>query len=106
MKNAIKSMQEFEDFLNSELFTNSPFSRLSEADLEFFKVQLKFNDNGFPGGYWGDLAKTENLTDSELGDFVSSIFGVNKDKFLLCLHNFGTVNGTCYSRPHYNCRFC
>jgi len=103
MKTNIKNKKEFQDFLNSDLFTNSPFSRLNNDSLAFFKAQLKFDEDGFPQGYWGDLVKSENLTDSEVGDLVSSIFGFNKDKFLLGYNKKLSVSGNCMPYKNWSC---
>jgi len=101
----ITNFEQFQKFLDSSSFNDTAFSRLNDSDMSFFKVQLSFSEDGFPSGYWGDIVKNEDMSDSELGDFVSSIFGVDKDRFLKRYHYFGTMEGTCTSRPYFNCPY-
>jgi hypothetical protein len=102
----ITSAGEFAAFLVSLQFRDNPLARLSTDDLAFFAGQLKFSDTGFPGGYWGDVARNEKMSDAELAEFVAHTFGADKDEFEKCLHWFGTMDGTCTKRPHYNCPYC
>ena len=102
----ITTFEEFDDFVKKQRKVKSVWSNLSIDDLVFFRSQLKFCRKGRPSGYWGDIIKNEGMNDSELGDFVSSIFDIEKESFEKCLHYFGDGNGNCNPRQFWNCANC
>lgn len=102
----IKNSKDFEDFVGSKQIEGTALASMSADDLAFFKAQLKFSDAGFPGGYWGDIVRDNSMSESDLGDFVSGVFGVDKEEFLKCLHYFGQTDGTCVPRQYWNCPYC
>ncbi len=100
-----KGKSDFESFLDSQNSRNTPFSRLSADDMEYFKTTIEFTDDGIPYGYWGDIVRNERFNDSMLGDFVAEHFGIDKDAFLRRYHYFGNGNGGCTYRPYFNCPY-
>ncbi|MBN4075756.1 MAG: hypothetical protein COA71_13210 [SAR86 cluster bacterium] len=102
----ITSKEEFEVFINSSNFENSIFADLSQDDLAFFKGQLRFNADGIPGGYWGDIAKAGRMNDKELSEFVEKYFNVDAETFEKCVNYFGDGQGNCTYRYQFNCPDC
>ncbi|EMF7413155.1 hypothetical protein ACWOUW_004294 [Vibrio vulnificus] len=102
---SIRTEEEFESFLSSRDGNESVFSKLSKEDLAFFRSQLKFNKNGVPCSYWGDLLQASRMSESELFDIISQIFGVDVEEFRGTYHAFGDAQGNCIPRQFWNCPY-
>lgn len=110
----VRSMDDWDAFVSSPSFRESPLGALSAADLTAFRSALHFDQasrNGVvfrrccSGWYYGDLVSKYAFSRSKL-EQVAAMFGQGPGRFAKTADKFGDIcNGEvcCRPRDNFNC---
>ena len=108
----VRTLNEFDLFVQSSEFSNNPLSKLKQVELMEFRASLMFTESSLNGVgfqrciatfYVGMLVEEYGFTDEEVKK-VASIFGIGPERFEKRLHYFGDLSpACCMPRQFYNC---